>query len=283
MSLGIPSHPAQPLRPAVAFLRSALVLAGMLMLVGCNKQPLYTDLDQRQANEIVTVLLQHGIAADRTFVKGGRVNVDVDSSRFADAVTILNDNGLPRREFATLCDVFKRDGLVTSPAQERAQMICALSQELSKTVSEIDGVLSARVHLVLPENEPLRQQLLPSSASVFVRHRASMDMDSLIPQIKMLVANGVAGLSYDKVQVVPVQAHDTLVLNDPPAAGSPEGARAAGSPEGARRAVASSSGDGVLPYGVALLVVVLGGAFVLWRHRYRRVYPLPPSEKGKSP
>jgi type III secretion protein J len=92
--------------------------------------------------------------------------------------------------------------------QERAQMIFALSQELSRTVSEIDGVLSARVHLVLPENDPLRQQLVPSSASVFIRHRGNMPVGNLVPQVKMLVANGVAGLSYDKVSVVlvPVDA-----------------------------------------------------------------------------
>ena len=98
--------------------------------------------------------------------------------------------------------VFKKDGLVSSPMQERAQMIFALSQELSRTVSEIDGVLSARVHLVLPENDPLRQQLVPSSASVFIRHRSNMPVGNLVPQVKMLVANGVAGLSYDKVSVV---------------------------------------------------------------------------------
>ena len=104
--------------------------------------------------------------------------------------------------------VFKKDGLVSSPMQERAQMIFALSQELSRTVSEIDGVLSARVHLVLPENDPLRQQLVPSSASVFIRHRSNMPVGNLVPQVKMLVANGVAGLSYDKVSVVlvPVDA-----------------------------------------------------------------------------
>ena len=87
-------------------------------------------------------------------------------------------------------------------------MIFALSQELSRTVSEIDGVLSARVHLVLPENDPLRQQLVPSSASVFIRHRSNMPVGNLVPQVKMLVANGVAGLSYDKVSVVlvPVDA-----------------------------------------------------------------------------
>jgi type III secretion protein J len=267
-------RPAQPLRHA-AFLRSAFAIACVLTLAGC-KSELYTDLDQRQANEIVTTLLQHGIVADRTFGKGGRVSVAIDSSRFADAITILNDNGLPKREFATLGEVFKRDGLVSSPVQERAQMIYALSQELSKTVSDIDGVLSARVHLVLPENDPLRQQLLPSSASVFIRHRASMQMDGLVPQIKMLVANGVAGLSYDKVSVilVPVQAHDTMALNDLPAAASPEEAR---------RPVGSSSNNGLPLYGFALLAVVLGGALVLWRQRHRRVYPLPPSELVKSP
>jgi type III secretion protein J len=121
---------------------------------------------------------------------------------------------------------------------------------------------------VLPENDPLRQQLVPSSASVFIRHRASMQMDSLVPQIKMLVANGVAGLSYDKVSVilVPVQAHDSLVLNDP---------------KEALRPLASESSSGLF-YGFGLLAVGLGGAlaFVLWRHR--RVYPLPPSELVKS-
>ena len=98
--------------------------------------------------------------------------------------------------------VFKKDGLVSSPMQERAQMIFALSQELSRTVSEIDGVLSARVHLVLPENDPLRQQLVPSSASVFIRHRSNCRSAALVPQVKMLVANGIAGVSYDKVSVV---------------------------------------------------------------------------------
>src|SRR4029078_13117125 len=98
--------------------------------------------------------------------------------------------------------VFKKDGLVSSPMQERAQMIFALSQELSRTVSEIDGVLSARVRLVLRENDPLRQQLVPSSASVFIRHRGNMPVGNLVPQVKMLVANGVTGLSYDKVSVV---------------------------------------------------------------------------------
>ena len=61
-------------------------------------------------------------------------------------------------------------------------MIFALSQEALASVLEIDGVLSARVHLVLPENDPLRQQLIPSSASVFIRHRSTTPVGNLVPR-----------------------------------------------------------------------------------------------------
>ena len=198
----------------------ALVLLAALLLSACETE-LYNNLDQRQANEIVASLQQRGIPAQRVTVKGGTYTVVVDKGRFAESVTILKDAGLPRQEFQTMGQVFKKDGLVSSPTQERAQMIFALSQELSRTVSEIDGVLSARVHLVLPENDPLRQQLVPSSASVFVRHRSNARVGNLVPQVKMLVANGVAGLAYDKVSVIlvpvdsqaPTQAQDLEMVS----------------------------------------------------------------------
>jgi type III secretion protein J len=178
-----------------------------LLLSACEAE-LYNNLDQRQANEMVGTLQQRGIPAQRVAVKGGQYTVVVDKGRFAESIAVLKEAGLPKQEFQNMGQVFKKDGLVSSPMQERAQMIFALSQELSRTVSEIDGVLSARVHLVLPENDPLRQQLVPSSASVFIRHRGNMAVGNLVPQVKMLVANGVAGLSYDKVSVVlvPVDA-----------------------------------------------------------------------------
>ena len=178
-----------------------LVLLVALLLTACEAE-LYNNLDQRQANEMVATLQQRGIPAQRMAVKGSQYTVVVDKARFADAINILKEAGLPKQEFQSMGQVFKKDGLVSSPTQERAQMIFALSQELSRTVSEIDGVLSARVHLVLPENDPLRQQLVPSSASVFIRHRSTTPVGNLVPQVKMLVANGVAGLSYDKVSVV---------------------------------------------------------------------------------
>jgi type III secretion protein J len=85
-------------------------------------------------------------------------------------------------------------------------MIYALGEELSRTISEIDGVLSARVQIVIPDNDPLRQDVSPASASVFVRYKPDSPVGDLVPQIKMLVAGGVSDLAYDKVSVVLVPA-----------------------------------------------------------------------------
>lgn len=254
--------------------RFALVIICAATVASC-KSDLYTNLDQRRGNEIVAVLRQHGIPAARSLGKGDRVSVSVDESRFAEAVAVLNDNGLPKEEFAALGDVFKRDGLVSSPVQERAQMIFALSQELSKTVSEIDGVLSARVHLVLPENDPLRQQLVPSSASVFIRHHASIPIIDLVPQVKMLVANGVAGLSYDKVSVILVPAAERA-----PVARNELEAEVGQRP-GRRRDLFVAEWPF---YSLTALATVLVGALIFALLRRRpRVYQLDPADVVKKP
>jgi type III secretion protein J len=257
------------MHPLPAWLRRAgcaVVLAGLLVLQACSVE-LYTGLSQQQGNEIVATLVRQGIPAQRRIDKDGTVTVLIDKARFAEAMSILDASGLPKEKFATLGEVFKRDGLVSSPVEERATMIYGLSQELSQTISDIDGVLSARVHLVLPENDPLKQQLVPSSASVFIRHRASVDMKDLVPQVKMLVANGVAGLTYDNVSVILV-----------PVAAPAEPATAEAGftnflglwlhPDSLARAM-------WIIYGLAAAVLLLGGrlAYLHWRQR-REVYEL---------
>jgi type III secretion protein J len=46
--------------------------------------------------------------------------------------------------------VFKREGFVSSPLEERARLVHAMSQEIANTINNIDGVVTARVHLVVP-------------------------------------------------------------------------------------------------------------------------------------
>ncbi len=190
---------------------------GLLLLAGC-KTELYTSLQQAEANEMVAILLQHAISAEKTHAKDGTDAVSVERSQFAAAVSVLREHGYPRKRFESIGDVFKASGMVASPMQDRARFLYALSQELSATVSEIDGVMSARVEVVLPNNDIMQRNPVPSSASVFVRYDQSSDVATLVPQIKMLVANSVEELDYNKVSVIliPVAAPSASSLAPPP-------------------------------------------------------------------
>lgn len=93
--------------------------------------------------------------------------------------------------------------------EERARLNYAKAQELSGTLSEIDGVLVARVHVVLPEErDGLGKKSSPASASVFIKHAADVQLDAYVPQVKQLVNNGIEGLSYDRISVVLVPSQD---------------------------------------------------------------------------
>ncbi|MBK5438595.1 type III secretion inner membrane ring lipoprotein SctJ [Pseudomonas sp. TH32] len=191
-----------------------LLLIGLLasLLQACDMD-LYTNLSERDANAMVAVLLRDGIPATRKVQDNGQLKVVVDEQRFAEAMTLLDNAGLPQQSFSNMGEVFKGNGLVSSPVQERAQMIYALSEELSHSVSQIDGIVSARVHVVLPDNDLLKRVISPSSASVLVRYDPGTDINTLIPQIKTLVANGISGLSYEGVSVTVIKAAVSVSQN----------------------------------------------------------------------
>ncbi|WP_439373197.1 type III secretion system inner membrane ring lipoprotein SctJ [Bradyrhizobium sp. DASA03120] len=198
-----------------------VVLPLLLSLAGC-KADLYTKVQEREANEMLALLLSRGVDAVRVVAKDGTSTIQVEQKQLAFSIDLLNDQGLPRQPFKNLGEVFKGSGLVASPVEERARYVYALSEELSRTINDIDGVLSARVHVVLPKNDLLRQDATPSSASVFIRHASNAKLSALLPQIKMLVANSIEGLSYDKVAVVfvPVERaqHEMSVAPGPASA-----------------------------------------------------------------
>jgi type III secretion protein J len=184
----------------------ALALVALLLLGAC-KVELFRGLTEPDANDMLAILLRYDISAEKSLAKDG-VTLLVEERRFAEAVELLKLHGFPRQAFNSIGDVFKKEGLISSPFEERIRFIYALSQELSQTLSLIDGVLSARVHVVLPESDFGDRDLLPSSAAVFIRHQLEAQLDQLVPQIKMLVTNSIEGLTYDKVTVVlfPVDA-----------------------------------------------------------------------------
>ncbi|SOB86441.1 type III secretion apparatus lipoprotein, YscJ/HrcJ family [Sphingomonas guangdongensis] len=192
-------------RPLTRSLRCG-VGALALLVAACSGQEIHTGLTEREANEIVAVLGTAGVTASKDAGEKETWSVSVPQGDFAKAVEVLRANGLPRENFESLGTVFKKEGFTSSPLSERARLIYGLSQELSRTISDIDGVVQARVHVTMPEPHPLSREAAPASASVFVKYRPGFDLRNQTGAIKSLVTNGVEGLTYDRVSVVMLPA-----------------------------------------------------------------------------
>lgn len=210
-------------------LRTATVLCLAVLLVACN-EPLYSGLSETEANQMRQALLRQGIDASKIKGDDGRFTVEVQRDDVGRSLRILEAVGLPRHKFASTVDVLKNDALVASPAEDRARLGYAISQELSSTISSIDGVVSARVHLVLPEKPALGiGKPAPASASVFVKHKPGYNLQGSALAIRQLVSRSVEGLLPEQVSVV-------LMAADAAASEIPDSERAVAAPQGASTA-----------------------------------------------
>ncbi|MDR3096674.1 MAG: type III secretion inner membrane ring lipoprotein SctJ [Paraburkholderia sp.] len=225
-----------------AALAGAFVLCALL--AGCKKE-LYGNLSEQDVNEMLVALLEHGVDAQKDSADAGKTwSLDVDNGQLARAMEVLRARGLPHKRYDDLGGLFKKDGLVSTPTEERVRFIYGMSQELSSTLSKIDGVLDARVQIVLPNNDPLAQTIKPSSAAVFIKYRRDSDVNALVPQIKTLVMHSVEGLTYDQVSVTAVPAEPVQLTP-----------------------LSSTGMPGWLPGALAGLAVVVAGALLVYARR----------------
>ncbi len=189
--------------------RLLLALTLAALAAGCDQQTtLFSSLAESQANDAIAALIESGISAAKTPGDEGTWNVTIGEKDFATAVAVCRSRGIPQRTFNGVGAVFKKSGMVSSPSEERIRFMDAIAQDLSHTISMIDGVVDARVHVVLPENDPFAKNALPSSAAVAIRSRWDADLAEAIPQVKSLVKNAIEGLAYEKISVT--------VFKDPP-------------------------------------------------------------------
>ena len=194
----------------ITIAKACLCVVLVLTLTAC-KSELYGALSEQEGNEMYAILKSAGIDVEKKTGKDQVITLIVDDHQIARSIMLLKNHGYPKKKFLTMNDVFPKDGVISSPTEEKARYIYAMSQDISSTLSHIDGVLVARVHVVLPEKKKFADETQPSSASVFLKYSVDATLDTLVPQIKMLVANSIQGLHYDNVSVAlfPSSPEDT--------------------------------------------------------------------------
>jgi type III secretion protein J len=188
-------------------------LIAVLALSGC-KIALYRDLSEEDANQMLSLLLLNRIDAEKKVVKSGAIDLMVGKEKFADAVEILRQHGLPRTKMQTIQDVFPAGGLVSSPFQEQAKIAYLKEQQVQKMLISLNGVIDAQVSIVQNMQQDRREQVAPSAA-VYIKYSPEENLLDKEANIRNLVLRAVPNLKPEAISIVMEIAHTRYMKGSP--------------------------------------------------------------------
>jgi len=164
--------------------------------------PLYTDLDAKDAGEIINKLDDEKIAYK--LADGGK-SILVDPSQVYKTRLMLAQEGLPKGGVMDFSDVFDKTKLGTTDWERQLQYNQALQGELTRTIEEMAEVQSARIHIVQPEKSLFIDTGTKSeaSAAVFLKLRPGAQVtEEEVKGIINLVSHSVEGMKPENVTVI---------------------------------------------------------------------------------
>jgi len=182
---------------------AGVVIAGMVALVAWSHRPqmqlLYGRLSDKDVSEISGLLQEQSIQYE---IGTGGSSIYVPADQVAKVRMDLASKGVPEGDGVGF-EIFDRTNFGISDFVQRTNYTRALQGELSRTISQLHGVRSARVMIVMPENRLLFSDTKTKpTASVFVDAGMGALSSEAVNSIRFLVANSVEGLQVDDVAVI---------------------------------------------------------------------------------
>ena len=193
-----------------------LVLLAACGLSACGQADLYTNVSEREANEMMVALAQAGVEAKKRPGAQDAFIVSAPGGDFTYAMQVLSAADFPRYEDDGVFDAMLEQTMVSTQAQERLRTNAYLTAQLNESLTTIDGVQVARVHVVTPVKNRMGQAFAEPTASVLIKHHPDADIASEVAQVKNIVTNAVEDLSYDRVTVALFPAARVPVRAEPP-------------------------------------------------------------------
>ena len=206
-------------RQVVIIIVSAAVLAFLLFMFQYLSQPkyvtLYSNLDPVEASPLVQYLREKGVPY-RLDDFGGTIKVPQDR---ADELRIeMAGQGMPFAQGLGF-EIFDEDSLGMTSFERQVKMQRALQEELRRTITSLDAVMQARVHLVLPEPSVFMRESSEPSAAVYLKLNPFVALkQEQIRGIVFLVASSVENLKPENVIIIDSQGnilYDAVTSTDP--------------------------------------------------------------------
>lgn len=162
---------------------------------------LYSQIEAAEGGRIIEKLKTMGVPFE---VKGDGTQIYAPADEVAKLRMELAQNGMPSGGGNVGYEIFdKQDILGTTNALLGINQIRALEGEIAKSIQTIQGIQSARVHLVIPKRELFSEFKQEPSASVMVRLKGSSALSATqVQSIRYLVSSAVPSLILDHVSIV---------------------------------------------------------------------------------
>lgn len=178
------------------------VLVGTLMFSSWaskpSYQPLYTNLEASDAAAVTEALESRGTSYE--LADGGRTVMVPRKDLYALRLE-MSAAGLPEggsQGYALLDE----QGITASEFRQRVDYQRALEGELTRTITAIDGVDAAKVHLVIPKEDLFADDERQPTASVLIKTGAGKSVaPGQVRSIVHLVSSSVEGLAPEQVTV----------------------------------------------------------------------------------
>ena len=181
----------------------AAAVAAAIWLVmwsqGQNYTVLYGQLSERESGQVMDALTAAGIE----FKLNPSGAVSVAESKVQEARIRLASQGLPQSDAMGIEMIQKDSAFGSSTMMESARYQSVLETELARTITKVQGVQGARVHLALPKPSVFLRDARKATASVMLQLYPGRRLDpGQVAAIVHLVASSVPELSANDVTLV---------------------------------------------------------------------------------
>lgn len=191
---------------------SASVLGGvvalLILIISLSTETkmatLYTDLEQGDSGKIIEVLDEKEV---KYVLKDGGAKIEVPREEVDKIRIELAKQGLPENSNVGY-EIFDRTNLGMSEFVQKLNFRRALEGELANTITNMDEVKKARVHIVIPEKALFKKDEKKPTASVTLHLKNGRSISKIsVEGIQNLISSSVEGLVPSDVKVMDNKAN----------------------------------------------------------------------------
>jgi len=184
-----------------AFVALAIVVGVFTTVIASKPRMavLFSGLESEDAGAIVQKLNDEKVQYE---ISGDGSTVEVPADKVYDLRLKMATQGLPQGGSVGF-ELFDKNNFGMTEFTERLNYQRAIQGELTRTICQLAPVMSARVHIAMPEDKIYSSEQSPTTASVVLKlRRGSPLTDDQVGGIVHLVSSAVEGLKPSNVTVV---------------------------------------------------------------------------------